>query len=575
MAFTGAISGLFSCGRARKPQTREELEAAAAGTGGEGDTMRLDPEFPNSRIDATTTNVTDKEHNEHNSAPPQLSAPRFSEELFPFAAVHPVPAVPAPAPSEPTSPKLEHVPEERPQRNAERRQSSDVASKPAKGQIEHRILVTAAAKHDTKDAASELKVDHVETSFTNPAPVTKAPEATPVVPQESREVEPQVVEKVEEDVPAPPVEVLEEPSQVMPLASAPEPEMPAPTVAIDEEASAIKALEVQVPEPSTEEVQLPVAEPASAPAPVPHETTTVVPTQDVEVEEKPTVVEMAEKPSSRTAPTLLTLPLEVRKVIYAHMTEDAPIRMCRHDDPALAESKKTESSLPARQFYNLTQVCHQLRNEFLPIYRQQAKYIIDLWTQRTTLTKIDALKGDVAMDIDAACFDMQPIDLLPLIRYLARSGRTDCRFASTEGVVFKSIESTVEQLNKLLPSQRKNDAWLAAVNGPMKRVDLHLFPHDDIRQYYRFRGAEPMLRIVYPSAVIESWMKQSHNTGAEYEEYLHKFGLSDLEMHVVVGHASRRKTNEGRMPLDWRLSYVGSRLSLDQAVRISGTFSRS
>lgn len=257
------------------------------------------------------------------------------------------------------------------------------------------------------------------------------------------------------------------------------------------------------------------------------------------------------------------------------MTEDAPIRMCRHDDPALAESKKTESSLPARQFYNLTQVCHQLRNEFLPIYRQQAKYIIDLWTQRTTLTKIDALKGDVAMDIDAACFDMQPIDLLPLIRYLARSGRTDCRFASTEGVVFKSIESTVEQLNKLLPSQRKNDAWLAAVNGPMKRVDLHLFPHDDIRQYYRFRGAEPMLRIVYPSAVIESWMKQSHNTGAEYEEYLHKFGLSDLEMHVVVGHASRRKTNEGRMPLDWRLSYVGSRLSLDQAVRISGTFSRS
>lgn len=255
------------------------------------------------------------------------------------------------------------------------------------------------------------------------------------------------------------------------------------------------------------------------------------------------------------------------------MTEDAPIRMCRHDDPALADSDKATSN-PPRQFYSLTQVCHQLRSEFLPIYAQHTKYIIDLWTQRTSLTKLDSLKGEVAMDIDAACFDMQPIDLLPLIRYLARSARPDVRFASTEGVVFKSIESTVAQLNQLLPSQHANPAWLAAVHGPMKRVDLHLFPHDDIRQYYRFRGAEPMLRIVYPSAVIESWMKQSHKCGAEYEEYIDKVGLNDLEMHVVVGHASRRKTNEGRMPLDWRLSYVGSRLSMEQAVRISGTFSR-
>jgi len=257
------------------------------------------------------------------------------------------------------------------------------------------------------------------------------------------------------------------------------------------------------------------------------------------------------------------------------MVEDKPIRMCRHDDPALVRSEATPPPPQKRLFYSLTQVCRQLRTEFLPLYEARTEYIIDLWTQRTHLTNISALRGNVAIDIDAACFDMQPIDILPLIRYLARTRKPACRFASTEGVVFHSIESIVVQLNKLLPSPtRPSSPWLAAVNGPMKRVDLHLFPHEDIRQYYRFRGAEPMLRIVYPSAAIEPWMKQSHKCGAEYEAYLNKTGLDVLDMHIVVGHASRRTTNQGRMPLDWRLSYVGSRLSVEQAVRISGTWTR-
>jgi hypothetical protein len=247
--------------------------------------------------------------------------------------------------------------------------------------------------------------------------------------------------------------------------------------------------------------------------------------------------------------------------------------MCRHDDPALTSLETEPPCVSKRQYYALTQVCHTLRTEFLPIYEQKTEYIIDLWAQKGHLTKLNMLKGSVAMDIDAACFDMAPIDLLPLIRYLARTGRTNVRFASTEGVVFRSIESIVTQLNQLLPSPT-NTSWLAAVNGPMKRIDLHLFPHEDICAYYRFRGAEPMLRIVYPGAAIEGWMKQAHKSGGEYEAYLEETGLVGLDMHVVVGHASRRTTNEGRLPLDWRLSYVGSRLSLDQAVRISGTFAR-
>jgi hypothetical protein len=167
------------------------------------------------------------------------------------------------------------------------------------------------------------------------------------------------------------------------------------------------------------------------------------------------------------------------------------------------------------------------------------------------------------MDIDAACFDMEPIDLLPLARCLARTRRTDVWFASTEGVVFRSIQAIVDELNKLLPSRDgSNKAWLDAVNGPMKRIDLHLFPHEDVRQYYRFRGAEPLLRIVYPAAVSEEWMKRASKSDG-YEEYLTETGLDTFDMHVVVGHASRRTTNEGRLPLDWRMSLQFSRLSID------------
>lgn len=256
------------------------------------------------------------------------------------------------------------------------------------------------------------------------------------------------------------------------------------------------------------------------------------------------------------------------------MIEDAPVRMCRRDDSSPKPSEDEPTYTPKRQFHALTQVCRTIRKEFSPIYESQASYILDLWSQKSSLTELSTLKGTVMLDIDAACFDMAPIDLLPLIRYLARTRRTNVHLGSTEGVVFHSIEAIVQQLNKLIPSHGNNDQWLQAVNGPMKRIDLHLFPHENIRQYYRFRGAEPMLRIVYPSVATEGWMKQSHKYAGEYEAYLERTGLHALEMHIVVGHASRRTTNEGRMPLDWRLSYAGSRLSVEQAVRISGQWAR-
>ncbi|KAH4267758.1 hypothetical protein HBI25_036000 [Parastagonospora nodorum] len=514
MAFAGVISDLFNCGRPRRPQTRDGSKS------GEDATRMVAVTQDGAGFDIPPTAAAVPSDTRLHAVPEdeELPRPTSVESKAPFnsrpstrrASIEAIPAD-----------SIQHAPTEEPRSRTKRSESSDTNTKAKASigkQVEQRFLVTIDTPASS-NAPAKLSLDHVEASVVEVAPIEKKPVVEPQLVQET------VTARLET-----PPKLAEEP----------------PSVTVDVSTAQL---------PETEPIVQPQeASPVIAPAAL-----------------EETVVPMPQPASTQ----LLDLPTEIRKLIYRHMVEEKPIRMCRHDDPALARSEPTPPPPQKRLFYSLTQVCRQLRTEFLPLYEARTEYIIDLWTQRTHLTNIGALRGKVAIDIDAACFDMQPIDILPLIRYLARTRKAGCRFASTEGVVFHSIESIVVQLNKLLPSTTgTNSAWLAAANGPMKRVDLHLFPHEDIRQYYRFRGAEPMLRIVYPSAVIEPWMKQSHKCGAEYEAYLNKTGLDILDMHIVVGHASRRTTNQGRMPLDWRLSYVGSRLSVEQAVRISGTWTR-
>lgn len=416
-------------------------------------------------------------------------------------------------------------------------------SKPTTGwMVEQRVLVTAtpATKQDTS------------------------------VPEPEQEPEEKHEQEHKTRAPTPPVRCAtpeQEPWNSTPVAQAAEPEVsdiaistPVQCATPEPETRAttpdVTAVHEQTPEQAITLVQDETLEPALA----------ELASSTVELDD---AVEHVPTPKKSAPVQLLDLPPEIRNRIYERMSEEVPIRMCRHDDPALAQREGEPARTSRRQYYNLTQVCQQIRNEFLPIYAKKAHYIIDLWSQKSNLVKVDSLKGQVSLDIDAACFDMEPIDLLPLIRCLVRTRRTDCRFTSTEGVVFRSISEIVAELNKLLPNpENSNQSWLTAVNGPMKRIDLHLFPHDDIRQYYRFRGAEPLLRVVYPSAVSEEWMKRASKSEG-YEAYLQKTGLDKFEMHVVVGHASRRTTNEGRLPLDWRMSYQLSRHSIDRAPRMS------
>ncbi|XP_014557250.1 hypothetical protein COCVIDRAFT_15477 [Bipolaris victoriae FI3] len=526
MAFVAALSDFFSCGRTRK--------------------AREPPLDPN---DTASEPVT------HETATPTLALPPIDEKTT--LDVH----VREPADKAGEAGRIPSIqqPDVRPTSNSRHRNSADdnmdmfvvqEKAKPSAGWVvEQQILVTAMPAAVTEEAEKTASVPEPEPEFettTITPPVRCAtPEqepwnSTPVARSATPELAP-------EPVPEPEVSIVT--PTVRPVT--PEPET-TDIVSVRSATPEIEAVAPQLAIPEPEEFSLPAFE----------ELVPSIPEPEIMVRQLPAA-------SKRTTPvTFLNMPPEVRNKIYEQMNEDGPIRMCRSDDPALALRDGESARAQRRQFYNLTQVCREIRNEFLPVYARKTEYIIDLWGQRANLSKVETLNAKVSMDIDAACFDMEPIDLLPLLRCLVRAGRTDCRFTSTEGVVFRSISEIVDELNKLLPAANgSNKNWLEAISGPMKRIDLHLFPHDDIRQYYRFRGAEPLVRVVYPSAKSEEWMKRASKS-QEYEAYLRKTGLDKFEMHVVIGHASRRTTNEGRLPLDWRMSYQ-LRQSTDRAPRLS------
>ncbi|KAF2030274.1 hypothetical protein EK21DRAFT_112191 [Setomelanomma holmii] len=69
---------------------------------------------------------------------------------------------------------------------------------------------------------------------------------------------------------------------------------------------------------------------------------------------------------------LLTLPGEIRNHVYTFACDHNEVKLTRSPSCKVQENPQEELS-EGRQFYNLTQVCRQIRTEFLPIYRHTSK----------------------------------------------------------------------------------------------------------------------------------------------------------------------------------------------------------
>ncbi|KAI8931002.1 hypothetical protein NX059_012013 [Plenodomus lindquistii] len=135
--------------------------------------------------------------------------------------------------------------------------------------------------------------------------------------------------------------------------------------------------------------------------------------------------------SANSQSLFLKLPGELRNRIYEFATEDCTrefvLRSYKRGYSELCVfcARATTDTVVKRQYYSLTQVCHQIRNEYLPLYRARTETYIRLDDINEYINSIIVVPGSAASeaigkvvvisetcDLDA----QQPFDLLALAK---------------------------------------------------------------------------------------------------------------------------------------------------------------
>jgi hypothetical protein len=196
MAFVGAISDLFSCGRARRPQTRDDASDGANTNTADG--TRADP-VPDIRIDATPP--SDNTDQTHSSPGDATRPPVLGEDITQFTPLESRTSVEGRAstvrPSTDAVRSLQYVPEEAPQSRARRIESIGDKTKAGSGwQVEKQFLVTTNSS-DASSATPKLSLDKADSSVVDVTPMANTQNVVPTPPVET--IEPKV-EEVEEAV---------------------------------------------------------------------------------------------------------------------------------------------------------------------------------------------------------------------------------------------------------------------------------------------------------------------------------------------------------------------------------------
>jgi hypothetical protein len=195
MAFVGAISDLFSCGRARRPQTHDETRDGA--NTNTADATRADPVVPDIQIDATPpTDSSDKTPSSPSDATPR---PVLGDDLPQISPLENRPSIEGRAstvrPSTDAVRSLQYVPEEAPQSRTRRIESSGEKTKASSGwQVEKQFLVTTNTS-EASNATPKLSLDKAESSIVDVTPIVSAPIVAPT-PVETTESKAEVVDEV-------------------------------------------------------------------------------------------------------------------------------------------------------------------------------------------------------------------------------------------------------------------------------------------------------------------------------------------------------------------------------------------
>lgn len=228
-------------------------------------------------------------------------------------------------------------------------------------------------------------------------------------------------------------------------------------------------------------------------------------------------------------PKLLTLPLEIRLCIYDYTTE------AEEEIAVLTLPRKVRyGSLhyytpptrcpPKRIFRSLTQTCHQLREEFLPIYNSRLPHHFPLTSllpyirtffpaQNSQGQVITSHSGTLHIYYERYVWDRTAINIFPLIELVQRNPKVRLEFLINRnrawgGPHTEPIQPRLSrELDGLFSRSRPSLlTYVAAQTAPIARINLE-HPGFSIAQQSQHGGDCMALRIVFEGDFPQPWMR--------------------------------------------------------------------
>jgi hypothetical protein len=180
----------------------------------------------------------------------------------------------------------------------------------------------------------------------------------------------------------------------------------------------------------------------------------------------------------------------------------------------------------------LSQVCRQVRLEFLPLFQQRAVYsrvnIQDLGLYLKTFFDLGnihlyaTLYGSIQVDLHSlAGSTQQSVDLLPLFKMLLVAPRLQATFAAAHVVSIDGPPPFLEDMCKLLRI--------------MKRVDDKTMRHHILRLLKSIELSLPVTKEYVPHLVVKQWPGKKIGW-ADDRRFLEASGMGNMKQLEVTLH---------------------------------------
>jgi hypothetical protein len=189
---------------------------------------------------------------------------------------------------------------------------------------------------------------------------------------------------------------------------------------------------------------------------------------------------------------LLIRSTELRNYIYKYAAEQSiSVKLVHRPGHSTDNIDYAEQD---RKLLGLTQTCRQIRAEFLPVYLEkttiaffylQVDQYVSTFVDPQDGTYEDAVGSVLLLSVNAAC---PSVDILPLIKLIARAPRFTARFTKNSG-------GDISLYDALL-NNHHSPQWDLYVSTSLSQVNIGIDEYD-----------LPEITIVVKKESVEGWMR--------------------------------------------------------------------